>query len=88
MASEYFGGTKEDYEAINANNTGNEFLQGVVFDGDGQYWRETRNLINGNSPFSGASNHMDIPNMIDFMLLWTSGTVSYTHLTLPTILLV
>ena len=37
MASEYFGGTKEDYEAINANNTGNEFLQGVVFDGDGQY---------------------------------------------------
>jgi hypothetical protein len=41
MASEYFGGTKEDYEAINANNTGNEFLQGVVFDGDGQYWRET-----------------------------------------------
>ena len=73
MASEYFGGTKEDYEAINANNTGNEFLQGVVFDGDGQYWRETRNLINGNSPFSGASNHMDIPNMIDFMLLWTSG---------------
>ena len=23
---EYFGGTKEDYEAINANNTGNEFL--------------------------------------------------------------
>ena len=73
MASEYFGGGKEDYEAINANNTGNEFLQGVVFDGSGKYWGETRNLINGNSPFSNTSNHMDIPNMIDFMLLWTSG---------------
>ena len=73
MASEYYGGKKEDYEAINANNTGNEFLQGVVFDGDGKYWNETRSLINGNSPFSRASNHMDIPNMIDFMLLWTSG---------------
>ena len=51
MASEYLGGSKEDYEAINANNSGSEFLQGVVFDGTGKYWTETRNLINGNSPF-------------------------------------
>lgn len=49
MASEYYGGKKEDYEAINANNTGNEFLQGVVFDGDGKYWNETRSLIDRKS---------------------------------------
>jgi len=73
MASEYLGGSKEDYEAINAGNTGNEFLQGIVFDGSGKYWTETRNLINGNSPFEAAANHIDIPNVIDFMLLWTSG---------------
>ncbi|NCG27890.1 MAG: hypothetical protein GWP42_10165 [Verrucomicrobiales bacterium] len=73
MASEYLGGSKEDYEAINANNSGSEFLQGVVFDGTGKYWTETRNLINGNSPFSASANHIDIPNVIDFMLLWTSG---------------
>jgi len=73
MASEYLGGSKEDYEAINANNTGSEFLQGVVFDGSGKYWTETRNLINGRTPFTSAANHIDIPNVIDFMLLWTSG---------------
>ena len=73
MASEYLGGKKEDYEAINANNTGSNFLPGVVFDGSGRYWAETQNLVNGPSPFINSANHLDIANMIDFMLLWTSG---------------
>ena len=73
MASEYLGGSKQDYEAINANNTGSNFLPGVVFDGSGKYWIETQNLVNGASPFINSANHLDTSNMIDFMLLWTSG---------------
>ena len=37
MLAEYFGGEKADYEAINANNTGSNFLEGQVYDGTGQY---------------------------------------------------
>ena len=73
MASEYLGGGKQDYEAINANNTGSNFLPGVVFDGSGKYWSETQSLVNGPSPFVNSASHLDISNMIDFMLLWTSG---------------
>ena len=73
MASEYLGGSKQDYEAINANNTGSNFLPGVVFDGSGKYWSETQSLVNGPSPFVNSASHLDISNMIDFMLLWTSG---------------
>jgi hypothetical protein len=73
MASEYLGGSKQDYEAINANNTGSNFLPGVVFDGSGKYWAETQNLVNGASPFINSASHLDASNMIDFMLLWTSG---------------
>ena len=73
MMSEYFGGGKEDYEAINANNAGNEFLTGTPFDGTGQYWNETQSLINGGTPFSTARNHIDMANVFNFMLLWVSG---------------
>ncbi|MCP4847047.1 MAG: hypothetical protein GY899_03760 [Verrucomicrobiaceae bacterium] len=73
MASEYLGGSKKDYEAINANNTGSNFLPGEVFDGSGNYWAETQSLVNGPAPFANSATHLDIENMIDFMLLWTSG---------------
>ena len=73
MASEYLGGSKQDYEAINANNTGSNFLPGVVFDGSGNDWTETQRLVNGPAPFVNSASHLDIENMIDFMLLWTSG---------------
>lgn len=73
MLSEYFGGKKEDYEAINANNVGNEFLTGAVFDGTGQYWQETQNLLNTSTPYSSAKSHIDVANVIDFMLLWLGG---------------
>jgi hypothetical protein len=73
MLAEYFGGAKKDYEAINANNTGDEFLPGVVFDGSGQYWSETQSLVAGPTPFAAARSHIDMANVFDFMLLWVSG---------------
>lgn len=73
MLSEYFGGSKNDYEAINANNSGDQFLTGTPYDGDGTYWNETQNLLNGATPFSSAQSHLDMANMIDFTLLWVSG---------------
>ncbi|MFC7337743.1 lamin tail domain-containing protein [Haloferula chungangensis] len=73
MLSEYFGGEKEDYEAVNANNAGRQFQTGVVYDGTGEQWMETQSLVNGETPFASARSHLDINNLIDFMLLWTSG---------------
>ncbi|MGI9241963.1 MAG: chitobiase/beta-hexosaminidase C-terminal domain-containing protein, partial [Verrucomicrobiales bacterium] len=73
MAASYFGGSKEDYDAISANNSGMEFQTGSPYDGDADFWTETRNLLNGPDPFLNAAGHIDIANVIDFMLLWTSG---------------
>ncbi len=73
MLTEYFGGTKDDYEAINANNTGDQFLPGTPYDGDGTYWTETQNLLNSATPFASTKSHLDMANMIDFTLLWVSG---------------
>lgn len=73
MLSEYFGGAKEDYEAINANNAGDQFLPGTPYDGDGTYWNETQNLLNSATPFASAQSYLDMANMIDFTLLWVSG---------------
>ncbi|MGI9266254.1 MAG: chitobiase/beta-hexosaminidase C-terminal domain-containing protein, partial [Akkermansiaceae bacterium] len=73
MASNYFGGKKEDYDAISANNNGSEFQNGSSYDGNADFWNETRSLISGPDPFLNASKHIDIANVIDFMLLWTSG---------------
>ena len=73
MLTEYFGGTKDDYEAINANNAGDQFEVGTPYDGDGTYWTETQNLLNGATPFASAQSHLDMANMIDFTLLWVSG---------------
>lgn len=73
MGASYFGGEKEDFDAISANNSGSEFQIGSAYDGTNTFWTETRNLLNGPDPFANAGGHIDIPNLIDFMLLWTSG---------------
>jgi len=82
MAANYFGGSKDDYEAVNANNTGSNFYNGTfngshpdgdVYDGSGVEWNQTRSLVNGSNPFAKASGHIDVANAIDFMLLWVSG---------------
>lgn len=73
MLAEYFGGQKVEYEAINANNSGNQFLTGKVYDGTGDYWQATQQLIAGGTPFASTKDHLDMDNLIDFMLLWVSG---------------
>jgi hypothetical protein len=73
MMTEYFGGVKDDYEAINANNAGDQFLTGEIFDGTGQYWQEAQTLLNTATPFSSARGHIDMANVFDFTLLWVSG---------------
>ena len=82
MASSYFGESKDDYEAVNANNTGQQFyngpfdgsnVDGEVYDGSGAEWDQTRSLVAGSEPFLNASNDIDVANVIDFMLLWVMG---------------
>ena len=71
MASSYFGGSKNDYEAVNAND--NFRNDEDVYDGDGKFWNETKRLLSGPNPFVNAADHIDIANIVDFMLLWVSG---------------
>lgn len=73
MGASYFGGEKEDYDAVAANNNGMEFQTGTIYDGTPGFWNETRSLLRGPDPFANAGGHIDIPNVVDFMLLWTSG---------------
>ncbi|MGJ8638608.1 MAG: lamin tail domain-containing protein [Opitutaceae bacterium] len=71
MLSEYFGGSEDDYEAVNANDHFEADL--VVYDGSGQYWAEAEALAVGPDPFENIRSHIDIPNLIDFMLVYVSG---------------
>ena len=73
MGASYFGGAKEDYDAISANNSGMEFQTGTPYDGTAAFWSETRSRLTGPDPFVNAAGHIDIPNVVDFMLLWVSG---------------
>lgn len=73
MLAEYFPGRKEEYEAVNANNTGSNFLDGVVNDGSGRYWTTTKTAVRGPNPYQRAGRYLDFANVIDFMLLWVSG---------------
>ena len=71
MASSYFGGSEDDYDAVNAND--NFRNDEDVYDGSGQFWSETKRLLSGPNPFTNAADHIDIANIVDFMLLWVSG---------------
>ena len=71
MLSEYFGGSEDDFEAVNANNGFANDLD--IHDGSGDFWRETETLVDGPAPFTNARNHVDIINEIDFMLLFANG---------------
>jgi hypothetical protein len=71
MASSYFGGSEDDYEAVNAND--NFRNDEEVYDGSGQFWSETKRLISRQNPFINAADHIDVANIVDFMLLWVSG---------------
>lgn len=72
MVSEYFPGGKDDYEAVNANDGFSAQMR--VYDGSGVQWDRARRLVAGAEPFGRSGGHIDIPNIIDFMLLWLSGS--------------
>jgi len=71
MAQSYYGGPESDYEAVNAND--NFVNDEEVYDGPGDFWAETKNLVGGADPFANSQDHLDVANIIDFMLLWVSG---------------
>ena len=71
MASSYFGGSEDAYEAVNAND--NFRNDEDVYDGSGQFWSETKGLLSKPNPFINAADHIDVANIVDFMLLWVSG---------------
>jgi len=73
MLASYLPGTEEEFDTINGNNTGSEFLTGVLQDGDLTEWNELRGLLNGATPYRLTKDIMDVDDLIDFMLLWTSG---------------
>lgn len=71
MAQSYYGGPEADYEAVNAND--NFVNDEEVYDGPGDFWAETKSLVGGADPFANSQDHLDVANIIDFMLLWVSG---------------
>ncbi|MDA0814044.1 MAG: CotH kinase family protein, partial [Verrucomicrobia bacterium] len=79
MFARYFGGKKEDYEAINGDNSGDEFLPGIPYDGTGELWQQARNLIreggraNPKNTYNLAKTHIDIEDYVSFMIMWSSG---------------
>ena len=73
MFSSYFGGKKDDYEAINANNAGSEFQLGQPYDGSGEFWDEALTLSKGPTPFRALQNHIDMGSYLCFQLAWLSG---------------
>lgn len=73
MFASYFGGEKEDYDAINGNNTGSEFLPGEPYDGNRDYWSEALDLAQEPKPFAALQNHIDMGSYLSFMLTWMSG---------------
>ena len=76
FSADYLPGKEEEYDTINANNSGSEFgnpgLQQLQ-DGDLTNWVTMRNLLGGASPYGSVKDMLDVPNLIDFMLLWTMG---------------
>ncbi len=71
MASSYFGGRKEEYDAVNLNDGFRNDEK--VYDGDGVFWAETKTMASSADPWANNNNNIDVPNIIDFMLLWVSG---------------
>lgn len=76
MAADYLPGKEEEFDTLNVNNSGREFgatnLQELQ-DGDLDDWVTMRNLLAGPNPYSAVKDMLDVPNLIDFMLLWTMG---------------
>ncbi|MGJ8698134.1 MAG: FN3 associated domain-containing protein [Verrucomicrobiaceae bacterium] len=74
MLASYFEGEEEEYDTINANNAGRQFQTGDLQDGDLNDWNQIQSLLTGPRPYDAVKDKLDVPNLIDFMLLWSMGT--------------
>ncbi|MFT5412919.1 MAG: hypothetical protein ACI9NC_005671, partial [Verrucomicrobiales bacterium] len=73
MLADYFPGKEDEFDTINANNSGSQFLTGALQDGDLTDWNQIMSLLDGATPYSSVKDKLDVADLIDFMLLWTSG---------------
>ncbi len=71
MHASYFGGSEEDYDAINRND--NFTSDAKAFDGDQVYWKEVEALARGDSPWEALQGHVDLADYYDFMMVYASG---------------
>ena len=79
----YYGGEEESYEAINGNinngnSTPNGWDPGRPFDGPGTAWDNINNIVADNSlsasqRFEALSQTVNLPEYIDYMLVWMAG---------------
>lgn len=74
MAEEYFGGEKEDYEAINGNANVGGWAPGTAYDGDGSGWAEIKARAAGSTPWTSLLSRVDMRSYLDFMLMYKWGS--------------
>ncbi len=74
MAAEYFGGDKDDYEAINGNANVGGWSPGVAYDGDGSGWTHIKNLAAGSTPWEDLPARVDLDAYVDYILLYATGS--------------
>ncbi|MFT6863536.1 MAG: hypothetical protein ACJAVK_002097 [Akkermansiaceae bacterium] len=74
MFEDYFAGEEEEYTTIDGVNRGNQFSDGVLQNGNFSDWSEIINALDGPSPYQDVLGKLNLENLIDFMLLWTSGS--------------
>ncbi|MDA7934673.1 lamin tail domain-containing protein [Akkermansiaceae bacterium] len=75
--TEYLGGPKEGYEAINGNWNVGGWADSVAppYDGDGSAWERIKTLALTSSPqnFDELSPYLDMEHFIDYMIMWMYG---------------
>ncbi|NWK54229.1 lamin tail domain-containing protein [Verrucomicrobiaceae bacterium N1E253] len=74
MASEYFGGEKDDYEAINGNANVGGWSPGVAYDGDGSGWETIKQRAAAGTPWTSLQSRVDLANYLDFILMYDFGS--------------
>lgn len=74
MISDYYPGSEDEYTTIDAVNRGNFFSSGVIQNGDGTDWNRILSGLRGGQPYREVRSRLNVENLIDFMLLWTSGS--------------
>lgn len=71
MFAHYFGGSEDDYDAINGNDNFTSDFR--AYDGDLDYWRETETLSREGQPWEVLQNRVNLKDYLEFMLLWSTG---------------